>query len=392
MLDDRELELLALDLESDRVERKSSLSDSRRVREAICAFANDLPGSGRTGVLLIGLKDDGACAGLPITDQLLRGLADMRSDGNILPVPSMSVQKRRVRACEIAVVEVEPALNPPVRFDGRVCVRVGPRRAVATLEEEMRLSERRRARDLPFDMQPVVGATLDELDLPRFQLEYLPKAVAAEVLRENGRPIDAQLTSLRLLTDGTPTAASLLLFGRDPLRWIPGAWVQFVRFEGTRVTDPIRNEKRVAGAMRELVLQLDAILDANVSVAVDVRSSDVERRRPDYPIAALQQATRNALMHRSYQGTHAPIRVYWFTDRVEIDSPGGLYGRVTPENFGDGVTDYRNPLVAEGLRVLGYVQRFGIGIPLIRQELAANGNPPPEFEFDAARVLMRMRR
>jgi ATP-dependent DNA helicase RecG len=213
------------------------------------------------------------------------------------------------------------------------------------------------------------------------------------VLRDNGRPVDAQLKSLRLLAvDGTPTVASILLFGREPLRWVPGAWVQFVRFDGTRITDAIRNERRLEGPLADVVWRLDAVLEANVSVAVDVLSGDVERRRPDYPLASLKQATRNALMHRSYQGSNAPVRVYWFTDRVEIDSPSGLHGRVTPENFGTGITDYRKPLVAEGMRVLGNIQRFGVVIPLIRQELAANGNPPPEFEFSAARVLTRMRR
>lgn len=162
---DEELESLLNDLESDRVERKASIADRNVIRQAICAFANDLPNHQQPGVLFIGVNNDGTCANLPITDQLLLTLSDIRSDGNILPFPSMIVQKRIISGCELAIVIVEPSDAPPVRFNGRVWVRVGPRRATATAEEERRLAEKRRAKDLPFDLRPLVSATLDDLDL-----------------------------------------------------------------------------------------------------------------------------------------------------------------------------------------------------------------------------------
>ncbi len=76
----------------------------------------------------------------------------------------------------------------------------------------------------------------------------------------------------------------------------------------------------------------------------------------------MQQLVRNAVLHRTYETTNAPVRVYWYSDRIEIHSPGGLYGQVNPENFGQPqVTDYRNPLLAEAMKALGFVQRFGVG-------------------------------
>lgn len=101
----------------------------------------------------------------------------------------------------------------------------------------------------------------------------------------------------------------------------------------------------------------------DVRVAVDIVSAPTEIRRYDYPIPALQQLTRNAVMHRSYEGTNAPVMVYWFNDHIEIINAGGPYGRVTPENFGKpGFADYRNPDIAESMKVLNLVQRFGVGI------------------------------
>ena len=194
-----ELESLLDDLESDRVERKESVSDSNKIRQAICAFANDLPDHQQPGVVFIGVKDNGTCASLPITDQLLLTLADMRSDGNILPFPIMTVQKKLLNGCDVAVIEVQPAYNPPVRFNGRVWIRVGPRRATATADEERRLTEKRRAGDVSFDQQAIRGATLDDLDIYLFQRDYLPAAVSPEILAENQRSLEQQLSSLRTI-------------------------------------------------------------------------------------------------------------------------------------------------------------------------------------------------
>jgi ATP-dependent DNA helicase RecG len=187
MLSQWELERLMVDLESDRVERKASPSDRDKIRQAICAFANDLPDYRQPGVVLVGVNDDGTCSRLLITDELLRTLADMRSDGNILPFPVMTVQKRQLAGCEVAVVEVMPSDSPPVRFNGRVWIRVGPRRAQATAEEERRLTEKRRWGNLPLDQQQVVGASNDDLVLELFRDTYLPAAVAPDVLMENQR-------------------------------------------------------------------------------------------------------------------------------------------------------------------------------------------------------------
>ncbi|WP_446685540.1 ATP-binding protein [Methylacidimicrobium tartarophylax] len=221
----------------------------------MCAFANDLPDRRKPGVIFVGVEDEGACAHLKITDRLLRDFAQMRDDGNILPFPYLIVAKHPIGDCEVATIEVAPADNPPIRYNGRVWIRMGPRRAQAAHAEE----------------------------------------------------------------------------------FCPG-------------------------------------------------------RRPDDPLVALQQLARNLPMHRSDESTNAPSRIYWFSDRIEFDSPSGLYGRVSPENFGTGITDYRNPLLAEGIKVLGYVQRFGLGIPLTEEALRKNGNAKPEYRFELTHLLTILRR
>lgn len=392
---DEELESLLFDLESDRVERKAAFSDRDRVCQTICAFANDLPNHQQDGVLFIGANDDGTCASLPITDQLLLSLSHVRSDGNIIPFPVLKVQKKAIGGGDLAVVIVSPADSPPVRYKGQVWVRVGPRRATASPQEEKILSEKRRAGDTPFDISELRAASLGDLDTDWFEREYLPSAVAPDVLVRNSRETSDQLASLRFLSTGAtphPTAVGMLVVGKSPSDWIPGAYVQFLRVDGTELTAPIIDQAEVHGPVSQVIQRMEDLFRSNIRTATDVRTASTELRRPDYPLVALQQLARNAIMHRDYEVSHAPTRITWFSDRIELQNPGGPYGQVTVGNFGEpGITDYRNPNLAGALKDLGFVQRFGLGLELARQELRDNDNPDAEFHANESYVLVTVR-
>lgn len=99
----------------------------------------------------------------------------------------------------------------------------------------------------------------------------------------------------------------------------------------------------------------------------------------NYPYEAIRELAMNLIMHRTYE-TNAPARFYEYSDRIEMDNPGGLYGKVQPENFPH-VNDYRNPVIAEAMKVLGYVNRFNRGISMVQEQLEANKNGLAIFDF-----------
>jgi ATP-dependent DNA helicase RecG len=395
MLTDADLEHLLSNLESDLCERKKSLSERSKIRQAVCAFANDLPDHRQPGVVFVGANDDGTSAGITVSDQMLRTLADMRSDGNIIPFPTMSVEKRHLHGGDMAVITVFPSDAPPVRYNGRRWIRVGSRRGTATREEERRLTEKRRFRDVTHDLRPVATASVDDLDVELFTRTYLPACVSPEVLEENTRTVEQQLMACRMLSTVeplTPTVTGILVCGKSPRDFIPGAYVQFLRVDGTKYDDPIKSEHSLSGPVAGLLRRLEELIEININTAVDFTSAPTEVKTPDYPIVALQQIVRNAILHRDYDTSNAPVRISWYDDRVEIQNPGGPYGNCTVENFGEpGITDYRNPYLAEGMKVLGYVQQFGRGISTTRHSMAENGNPPPEFQVQPNHVLIILR-
>src|SRR5579863_1305117 len=259
-MDDSELERLLIDLESDRVERKASISDRDKIRQTICAFANDYPNHQQPGILFVGVNDNGSCTNLSITDELLKNIADWKSNGNILPFPSMVVQKRTIHGCEMAVVIVEPSDDPPVRYRGRVWIRVGPRTETATAGEELRLAEKRHFKNIPFDIRPLSPATLDDLDDDLFARVYLPSSIADDVLEQNHRSIAQQYASLRFTSvepQSIPTTLGILIVGQEPRRFISGDYIQFLRIDGTEWTDPIKYEKEIDGPLPNLIKNLD---------------------------------------------------------------------------------------------------------------------------------------
>ena len=99
-----------------------------------------------------------------------------------------------------------------------------------------------------------------------------------------------------------------------------------------------------------------------------------------YPYKATRELLMNICQHRAYNGRNSPAHVYEYADRLEFDNTGNLYGKARPENF-PMETDYRNPLISGVMRALGFVNRFGMGIGLVADELKANGNPPAEYIF-----------
>ena len=387
MLTTGELRALIADHESDRVELTVSTTNTDKFGEAICAFANDFPDHEQPGHLIVGVDDQGAVSGLTVTDKLLQNLGSLRSNVNIEPLPVITVQKYTLPDGEVAVVEVMPSDLPPVRYKGRVWIRVGPSRRAANQQEERILIEKRTARQRTFDVRPCNGCTMGDLILDLFLVTYLPAAVEQAVIEENNRANDEQMASLRFYDLGAdcPTNAGALLFARDPLRWVPGAWIQFVRWAGKTMADDPIGERRFSGDLITVLREVAAFISFPVQARPVPESALRERTATEYPTVAIRELLLNAIMHRSYE-SNAPVRFYWYDDRIEIQNPGGLYGMASRENF-PRQTDYRNPVLSEALATLGYVNAFGRGVIRAQDALRKNGNPEAEFTFETSHVL-----
>lgn len=374
-------ELLA-DMESDWVERTRSTADDK-LGQAICAFSNDFPNHQHSGYLLLGVDDNGALAGKTWTDDDLQKIGGMKTNGKILPQPSIVVSPVfKFDGGDVVVIEVKSSTYPPVRYDGRCWIRVGPRRDKASVEEEKILTERRLSYAKTYDLVPALGSNLDDISVELFKTNYLPSAIDKETLAENGRSSEEQLASLRFYDPQKkcPTNAGILLLGLNPEFYLPGAYIQYLKFVGQEMTSDLEYQKKFSGALITELRQIDDFIKINVIKERPVKNGSFQEDTiRNYPYWALRELIMNAVMHRNYE-SNAPIYIYEFINRIEIINPGGLFGEATAQNFPN-ASDYRNVVLAEAMKVLGFVNRFNYGVKRAIGELSQNGNGKPDFDL-----------
>ncbi len=233
---------------------------------------------------------------------------------------------------------------------------------------------------------PVPGATFADLD-PAKVAAYLATLEEESDDRTDGNDNpETRLADLGLVraaapgVDFVPTTAAILLFGKQPGRFLPQASVKLAHFRGTEVDGPIVDRKEVFGTLDKIIEDTARFVSNNMRIPARIQGLYREDM-PDYPLVAVREAITNALAHRDYSISGQKVAVRVFDDRLEVESPGGLAGPVTLENLGRKRYS-RNPLLARLMYELRLVEEMGTGIRRMRRALAEIGSPPPRFETD----------
>ncbi len=386
--------------ETDRIEWKESVKDGDGILRAVCALANDLGRTDQDGYVVVGLAKNGSVVGIDErgnqVDEETKRLSDRLRSTRLLPSPSTSVSVVARDGKTLLLITVSTYPVPPVvGLDGSPWVRVGTTTRRATDADLARLAERRPSRNQPFDTREVPGTSITDLDLARLRPAY-------EAARESdGDPLTFPVLERWLETRReaggsragvfVPNAAAILVHGCSPQSVFPGATIEFARYGGDEIDAPVVLRKTITGTLPDQIDALDAQL-RNQVVSTELPAVGARQSyAPEYPIRAFVELTRNLVQHRTYESTHAPSRVEWYSDRVEFSNPGGPFQRASEGEFGSHA-DYRNPLITKMLVETGHVQQLGRGIRIARSELEKNGNPPLEVETDGfTRVIVRRR-
>jgi ATP-dependent DNA helicase RecG len=176
----------------------------------------------------------------------------------------------------------------------------------------------------------------------------------------------------------------MLLVGREPHRFLPGAYVSLTRFKGATRSDEVFFPGDVFGPIPYLVDKVMGVLETEAVFVTD-KSQDMRsgaQNKQRYSRQALQEILVNALAHRDYQ-SDLSTKVSIFSDRIEFENPGGTPAGATVEQLKRGVTRWRNPSLARYLFELSLAQERGTGIPTAIRETVALTGAEPTFEIDA---------
>ena len=237
------------------------------------------------------------------------------------------------------------------------------------------------------DERPIERASMSTLDAAQIQNYLLQKKLERPGFAQ--LPENQALEMLNVTRAGTPTLAAVMNFCVYPQGYLPQLAITAVVVPGTEIGEHdgiesrFLDNKRIEGTIKTMVDEAITFCKRNMKVQTIIDPETGKRRdRTEYPIEAIREAVLNALIHRDYshltEGT--PVQINFFSDRLEIHSPGSLYGRMTVEQLGHARPDLRNPALAVMTEVLVGAENRYSGIPTIRREMAAHNLPEPVFE------------
>ena len=357
------------------------------VAEALAAFANS-----DGGILILGVDDDGTPSGHGYPDDAIADIVAVPAR-RIVPALRPRTQRVVLDGAELIVVAVDPSAEAVMVEGNGFPYRVGD---TVVRESQEAINERKTAyRRHGYEQRICLDASLDDLDMGLAERFF--RRVA-----ESGRPPTEVLFRYGLIHPGGPsgvrvTNAAVLMFARDTVwRWHPRADARVFRVDGT---------VRSHGAQRNVtqIAQLDSPIAALIESLRDVVRGQIRRSEslsglyfedtPEYPEFAWQEALVNAVAHRDYDDFGRGIEVWFYSDRMEVHSPGGLVPPVTLEALRNGVPTHasRNPVLVRVLAAAGIMRDEGEGVPRMFREMSGMGLLPPEIDADCSSHVVRLR-
>lgn len=237
----------------------------------------------------------------------------------------------------------------------------------------------------------------DEREVERIDLSYMDREILDKYIveKKQAKPKFSKLNEeqiyemLNIKRDERFTLAAVMNFALYPQGVFPQLGITAVVVPGYSIGElgnsgeRFVDNKRIEGTISEMLEEAMVFCKRNMKIKTIIDTKTGKRNdRTEYPINAVREAILNALIHRDYsvhtEGT--PIQINFFTDRLEIHSPGGLYGRMTVEQLGKARPDLRNPTLATMAESLNQAENRYSGIPTIRMEMKEYGLPEPEFK------------
>ena len=366
--------------EGKQLEFKRDISSPKSLIKALVAFANTAGGQ-----LIIGIEDNGDIVG--VDDPLLEEerLSNLISD-SIAPrlVPSIEIltlSNKTLLKVEVFLSSSRPHYLSSKGSENGVLVRVGSSNRQADVQLIAELQ--RHAAGQTFDGMPMPELSLDDLDIVTMQRAF----------GENVKIDEQKLMTLKLLVRDqnrlVPSQGAVLLFGKQRLQYFDDAWIQCGRFRGTDKVD-IFDQTEIHDHLPLAVDSIELFLKKHAFKSAEFAGM----RRMDHwsiPLKILREAIINALVHSDYSQRGSPIRIAFFDDRIEIESPGMLMPGMTVEDMRRGISMIRNPVIARVFRELNLIEQWGSGVQRIFAEAASQGLPEPQIEEIANRVRLIVR-
>lgn len=235
------------------------------------------------------------------------------------------------------------------------------------------------------ELRTVDKATLKYLSKDRIA-EYLIKIRRQKVNLVNLSD-ERLLETQGIVKNGLLTITGLMLFGEYPQEFFPQLSVTAMAVQGRAIgelgkdNERFIDNRRIEGTIPQMLEDALSFIRRNMKIKTIINKDGVRADKYEYPLVAVREIVLNALIHRDYSihTERSPIRLVMYDDRLELENPGGLYGRITVNDLGKVAADTRNPYMAGALEILETAENRFSGIPTVISELKKAGMPAPVF-------------
>lgn len=357
--------------ENSYIEFKEEEIKANELAEEIVAFSNS-----EGGMILIGVDDEGNIKG--VKDDKIEETVMNICRNNCIPHIIPLYESIEVEGKRIAVITVPKGLNKPYyTADHKYYIRVGTTKRIASKEELLRLFEA--SGSLHFDISPVEGTSIKDLNIDIIR-DYFMKYNTFDLFEEPEESVERILVNADILkeADGRKlcTVGGLLVFGKNPEKYLPQNGVSFAHFKGNEITDELIDKKIITGRIQDIAEQLMVVIKNNMLIPSIINGLKREDKE-EYPMVVMREAIVNSLVHRNYSISGSKIRVLMYDDRIEFRSPGRLPNTVTIEKMKIGVSYARNPFLVKYMENMRYIDQLGRGIPMILKKMKEAGAKEP---------------
>lgn len=355
------LDLILKEGESFFVEFKESFTDN--ISKEIVGFANASGGS-----LYLGVDDEGVVKGISITNSLKSRIQDLARNCD----PSISIDVIGHEQLNIIEIKVKEGKNKPYSCKSGFYLRIGPSSQKLKRDEIFRFVTQ--SSSIHFDEM-----TTSQFDFKQhFSKERLDAYLSLSDISLNAAPEDIlQSLNLGFVENGEFKLknAGILLFANNPQAFFKESYITCVTYDGSDRFN-ISDKKDIFGSLIDQIEGSCEFFRNKIEKRFQIQGTR-RKELESYPFIAFREALINAVVHRDYYYDHSHIYVHIFSDRLEIENPGGLFHGLRLDEFGKR-SIRRNRLIADLLHRAKYIERVGSGVDRIKKSLAENGNPPFE--------------
>lgn len=374
--------------EDNRIEIKKALGGCPKIYDTLSSFSNQSGG----GIIIFGVDQDNDfdLCGVYDADDLQKNIVSMCKQMTPVVRPLCTVASIGEKVYVSAEIQEIDIFDKPCFYTGAgrlkgSYVRVGDSDEHMT-EYEIYSYEafRKKIQD---EIRTEPRAAIEDIETMEFQ-QYLQRL--KKLKPKQGNLPTPKVMKLQGFSNGViPTLAGIMMFSDYPQSYYPQLCITAVSVQGYEIGDlgdlsqRFDDNERIEGTIPQMLDSAISFLRRNIRVRTIIDQNTGKREdRPEYPIVALREIILNALIHRDYS-IHtdlSPITIRVFKNRIEVENPGGLYGRMTLNELGKTIADTRNPFIAKAMEIIGETENRFSGIPIIRRLMAEYRLPDPVFE------------